>query len=121
MIKIECKIKAIELICGAYLSDGAYAVAAANERREDHVDAVVDAEEQVFLVLLADGRQVDGRAGQVAALLAAQQAAIFDGTLERVGALLCDEQRDETVVDVDVLADVDHLHSQQSHHRRSLP
>jgi len=95
-----------------YLADSADAVSAADERREDHVDIVLNTEEQVLLVLLRHSGQVDRRSGQVAALLAAQQAAVLDRALEEVGTFLGHEKRDQSIVDVDVLADVNHLQSQ---------
>jgi len=99
---------------GGNLADVSDAVAAADERGEDHVDAVVDAEQQVLLVLLGDGGQVDGRAGQVAALLAAQQSAVLDRALEEVRSLLGHLQRDQAVVDVHELAHVHHLRDHTS-------
>jgi len=70
---------------------------------------VLDAEQQVFLVLLGDGRQVDWSAGQVAALLAAQQTSVLNRTLEEVGTFLVHQQSDQSIVYVDVLAYVNHL------------
>lgn len=52
----------------------------ADERGEDHVDVLLQAELQVLDVLLGQSRQVDGRARQVDALLAAQHATILNLT-----------------------------------------
>lgn len=59
-------------------------VRVSNERREDHVDLLLDAEPQVLFVLLGHGRQIDRQAWQVHALLAAQHAAVLDLALDHV-------------------------------------
>merc|ERR1711892_926084 len=73
----------------------------ANERGKDHVDALLDTELQIALVVLGDGREIDLDAGQVDALLRAQLAAVLDlaDDLLRVG--LKHLQRNETIVDED--------------------
>jgi len=102
------------LVNCVYLADGADTVSTADEGREDHVDAVLDAKQQVPFVLLGHGGQVDRGSGQVAALLAAQKASVLNRTLEGVWTFLVDDQSDQSVVDVDVLADIDHLQSHAS-------
>ena len=94
-----------------YLAYSPHTVSAAYERGENHVNSVLDAKNQVFLVLFGHGRQVDRGSGQVTALLAAQQTAILDRALEEVWSFLGDQKGDQTVIHVDVLTDVNHLDS----------
>ncbi|TNN38832.1 hypothetical protein EYF80_050994 [Liparis tanakae] len=65
--------------------DGVNVGRLADEGGEHHVHAVLHAELQVLDVLLRDGGQVHGGAGEVHALLAAQGAAVLDLAHEEVG------------------------------------
>jgi len=64
--------------------DGVHVRRLADEGGEDHVDAVLHAEQEVLDVLLRDGGQVHGGAGEVHALLAAQGAAVLNLAHEEV-------------------------------------
>jgi hypothetical protein len=77
-----------------YVAYRADAVAAADERGEDDVDALFDAELEVFNVTIGHGWEIDRRAWQVAALLAAEQTAVFDDALQVVHALFTREKID---------------------------
>lgn len=56
----------------------------ADEGGKNHVDSVLDAKLQVLDVLLRDGGQVDGSAGEVHSLLAAQGAAVLDLAVQEI-------------------------------------
>jgi hypothetical protein len=76
----------------------------ADERCENHVDAILDTERQVVLVLFRQGGQVDGRLGQVDTL-ARREGARVERLDAQVGAFDGDDlEREDTVVDVDELA-----------------
>jgi hypothetical protein len=70
---------------------------------------LLDAKDKVLLVLGRNGREVDGAAGEVDALLGAEQAAVLDLAVEVVVANLEDLDRDEPVVDEDAVARLDDL------------
>jgi hypothetical protein len=86
------------------LADGEDVLGRADERGKDHVDAVLDTELEVLLVLLGQGREVDRRLGQVDTLARAERAVVDGLDLEAVALDGEDLEREDAVVDVDVLA-----------------
>lgn len=92
------------------LADGQDVLAGADEGSEDHVDAVLDTEPQIGLVLLGESRKVDISAGKVDTLLGGDLAVVDGAALE---GLLVDNLEDlegeDTVVDVDDTALLDDL------------
>lgn len=86
------------------LTDGSNVVGGSDEGREDHVDAVLDAEREVLLVLLGESGQVDGGLGEVDAL-AGGEGAVVDGLDAEAVALDGEDlEGEDSVVDVDELA-----------------
>ena len=92
------------------LTDSGDVAAAADERGKDHVDAVLDTELEIGLVLLGQRRQINVGLGQVDTLLGGDLAVV--DTLDLEGLLvnnLKNLERQNTVVDVDCAASLDDL------------
>ena len=68
---------------------------------------------EVLLVPIRYCRQIDRGPGEVATLLAPQQTPVLDRALEEIGALLLNDEGNETVVNVDVLT---HIYNLECHH-----
>ena len=69
-----------------HLPDSVHVGGLANERGEDHVDALLHAELQVLNVLLRHGGQVHGCTREVHSLLAAEHPSVLNLTHQEVGA-----------------------------------
>ena len=77
---------------------------ATNEGGEDHVDTVLDTEPEVSLVLLGEGGEVNISLGKVDTLVRGE-GTVVQGPDVNVGAVdRGDEESEDTVIDVDVLA-----------------
>ena len=97
-------------VVGAELAEGQHVAGAADEGRGDQVDALLNAEDDVAAILLADGGhlQIDVRHGN--ALAAAEHAAVDHAAHDvRAARDLLDVQRDQAVVDQDSVAGVHQL------------
>lgn len=86
------------------LADREDVLGRADEGGKDHVDAVLDAKLEVLLVLLGQGREVDRRLGEVDTLARTERAVVDGLDLEPVALDGEDLQREDAVVDIDVLA-----------------
>jgi len=83
---------------------------AADEGGKDHVDIVLDTKTQVVLVLLGQGRQIHIGVGQVDALLGRDEAVVAGTHLDGLGVRdFEDVEGQNTVVDIDDPAGLDHL------------
>lgn len=86
------------------LADVADILSAADEGGEDHVDAVLDTELEVLLVLLGQSGKVDSGLREVDTLVGGEHT-IVDGADAHIRALDAeDEEGEDTVIDVDELA-----------------
>lgn len=92
------------------LTNGLDVAAAADKRGKDHVDLVLDTEPQVGLVLLGEGGKVNVGLGEVDTLLR-RDLAVVQALAPQVLVVhnLEDGERENTVVDVDDAASLDHL------------
>lgn len=92
------------------LTDGLDVVTGANEGSEDHVDAVLDTETEIGLVLLGESGKIDIGLGKVDTLLG-RDLAVVDGLGADVLVVnnLKDLESEDTVIDVDDTALLDHL------------
>lgn len=92
------------------VADGGDVLAAADEGGEDHVDVVLDAEEEIGLVLVGEGGEIDVGVGEVDALLGGDLAVVAGpGADGLVVDDLEDIEGEHTVIDVDDAAWGDHL------------
>ncbi|RUS22197.1 hypothetical protein BC937DRAFT_90053 [Endogone sp. FLAS-F59071] len=82
---------------------------AADEGRENYVDVVFDAKQEIPLVLLRECRQIDVRLGQIDTLLGAKFAVVDGAHAHKVLACLEDLKRENAVVNVNHLAHLNHL------------
>ena len=79
-------------------------LSASDEGRKDHIDAVLDAEQEILLVLFAEGRKIDRSFGKVNTL-ARREIPVVNGADFDGGAIDGeDEERKNAVVDIDELA-----------------
>lgn len=86
------------------LSDGEDVLGRSDERGEDHVDAVLDTELEVLLVLLRQGGEIDGRLGEVDTLSRAERTVVDGLDSESVALDGEDLEGEDSVVNVDELA-----------------
>jgi len=92
------------------LTDGLDVVTGADEGSEDHIDAVLDTETEIGLVLLGESGKIDVGLGKVDTLLG-RDLAVVDGSGADVLVVnnLEDLESEDTVIDVDDTAGLDHL------------
>lgn len=86
------------------LSDGEDVVGRSDERRKDHVDAVLDTELEVLDVLLGESGKVDGGLGKVDTLSRAEGTVVDSSNSELVAFDGEDLEGKDSVIDEDVLA-----------------
>merc|ERR1719423_77292 len=92
-----------------HLTDLSDASRVTDEGSKDHVDLLLHAEHQVSLILLRHSGKVHGYSGQIHALLAAQHASILYGAVEEVCSDLVADQRDQAVINKDLVAGLDNF------------
>ena len=97
------------MIINYYPSNGPDAIGIPDKRSKDHVDALFDAKKQILFVLIGHGRQVTLGAGQVASLPGSQLSAILHLSDDEIVPDFLGDDRDESVVDEDLLSDRQHL------------
>lgn len=73
-------------------SDGVHVGCFADEGGKNHVDSVLNAKLQVLDVFFGDGGQVNGGAGEVHSLLAAQCATVLNLAVQEIGT--CRDRRE---------------------------
>lgn len=91
-------------------ADVADVLTAADERGEDHIDALLNTEAQISLVLLGKGRKIDISVRQVDTLAGRDEAVVAGADLDRLLVLDAEDVKAEnTVIDVDDAAGLDNL------------
>ena len=94
----------VRTVRAEYATDVTNIFGASDEGRKDHVDAVLDTEAEVGLVLLRESGEVDVGLREVDTLARGEGTVVEGANVNVVAVNGGDEEGEDTVIDVDVLA-----------------